>query len=47
VGCSAASVACQWTSTSCVALAASAVRWRIELAQALRDQVEHYTDGSG
>jgi hypothetical protein len=38
------SVASPWTSTSCVALAASAVRWRIEQAQAFRGQVEHYTD---
>jgi hypothetical protein len=38
------SVACPWISTSCVALAASAVRWRIERAQAFREQVEHYTD---
>jgi hypothetical protein len=37
-------VADPWTSTSCVALAASAVRWRIEQGQAFRDQVEHYTD---
>jgi hypothetical protein len=37
-------VASPWTSTSCIALAASAVRWRIEQAQAFRDQVEHYTD---
>ena len=38
------SVACPWTSTSCVALAASSVRWRIEQADAFREQVEHYTD---
>ena len=33
-----------WSSTSCVVLAANAVHWRIEQAQAFRDQVEHYTD---
>ena len=33
-----------WTSTSYVALAASSVRWRIEQADAFREQVEHYTD---
>jgi hypothetical protein len=37
-------VACPWISTSCVALAASAVGWRIEQADAFREQVEHYTD---
>jgi hypothetical protein len=37
-------VAGPWTSTSYVALAASAVRWRIEQADAFREQVKHYTD---
>jgi hypothetical protein len=37
-------VAGPWTSTSYVALAASRVGWRIEQAEALREQVEHYTD---
>jgi hypothetical protein len=37
-------VACPWISTSCVALAANAVRWRIEQAEAFRDKVEHDTD---
>ena len=37
-------MACPWISTSCVALAASAVRWRIEQADAFREQVEHYSD---
>jgi hypothetical protein len=38
------SVAGPWTSTSCVALAASGVRWRIEQAEAFREQVEHFSD---
>ena len=29
---------------SCVARAASSVRWRIEQAETFREQVEHYTD---
>ena len=33
-----------WTWTSCVALAASAVRWRIEQADEFRQEVERYTD---
>ena len=33
-----------WTSTSYVALATSSVRWRIEQADAFREQVEHYPD---
>ena len=33
-----------WTSTSYVALATSSVRWRIEQADAFREQVERYTD---
>ncbi len=33
-----------WISTSCVALAASAVRWRIEQAEELRQAVERYSD---
>jgi hypothetical protein len=37
-------VAGPWTSTSYVALATSSVRWRIEQADAFREQVEHYTD---
>jgi hypothetical protein len=37
-------VAGPWTSTSYVALTASSVRWRIEQAEAFREQVEHYTD---
>jgi hypothetical protein len=37
-------VASPWTSTSYVALATSSVRWRIEQAEAFREQVEHYTD---
>jgi hypothetical protein len=37
-------VACPWTSTSCGALAARAVCWRIEQADEFREQVEHYTD---
>jgi hypothetical protein len=37
-------VAGPWTSTSYVALATSSVRWRIEQAEAFREQVEHYTD---
>jgi hypothetical protein len=37
-------VACPWISTSCVVLAANGVRWRIEQAEAFRDQVEHYSD---
>jgi hypothetical protein len=37
-------VACPWTWTSCVALAASGVGWRIEQAEAFREQVEHYSD---
>ena len=35
---------CPWISTSCVALAANAVRWRIEQAEEFREAVEHYTD---
>jgi hypothetical protein len=38
------SVAGPWTSTSCVALAASGVRWRIEQAEAFRERVEHFSD---
>jgi hypothetical protein len=38
------SVACPWISTSCVGLAASGVRWRIEPGQAFREQVEHFSD---
>ena len=34
----------QWTSTSCVALAARVVRWRIEQAEEFRAEVERYTD---
>jgi hypothetical protein len=37
-------VAGQWTSTSCVALAARVVRWRIEQAEEFRAEVERYTD---
>ena len=37
-------MACPWISTSCVALAPSAVRWRIEQAEELREEVERYTD---
>jgi hypothetical protein len=37
-------VASPWTSTSCVALTASAVRWRIEQAEEFREEVERYTD---
>jgi hypothetical protein len=37
-------VAFPWISTSCVVLAANGVRWRIEQAEAFRDQVEHYSD---
>jgi hypothetical protein len=37
-------VVCQWISTSCVALAAKAVRWRIEQAEGFREEVERYTD---
>jgi hypothetical protein len=33
-----------WISTSCVALAAKAVRWRIEQAEEFREEVERYTD---
>jgi hypothetical protein len=33
-----------WISTSCVALAASAVPWRIEQAEEFRQEVERYTD---
>ena len=35
---------CPWISTSCVALAASAVSWRIEQADEFREEVERYTD---
>ena len=35
---------CPWISTSCVALAAKAVRWRIEQDEEFREEVEHYTD---
>ena len=38
------SVAGPWTSTSCVALGTSGVRWRIEQAEEFREQVEYYTD---
>jgi hypothetical protein len=38
------SAACPWISTSCVALAANAVRWRIEQADEFREEVERYTD---
>jgi hypothetical protein len=38
------SAACPWISTSCVALAANAVRWRIEQAEEFREEVERYTD---
>jgi hypothetical protein len=34
-------VACLWIWTSCVARAASSVRWRIEQAETFREQVEH------
>jgi hypothetical protein len=37
-------VAGPWTSTSCVALAAEAVRWRIEQVEEFRQEVERYTD---
>jgi hypothetical protein len=37
-------VAGPWTSTSCVALAAKAVRWRIEQAEEFRTEVEGYSD---
>jgi hypothetical protein len=37
-------VVCPWISTSCVALAAKAVRWRIEQDEEFREEVEHYTD---
>jgi hypothetical protein len=37
-------VACPWISTSCVVLAANAVRWRIEQADEFREEVERYTD---
>ena len=33
-----------WISTSCVALAARAVRWRIEQAEGFRAEVEGYGD---
>jgi hypothetical protein len=33
-----------WIWTSCVALAAKAVRWRIEQAEEFRQEVERYTD---
>ncbi len=33
-----------WILTSCVALAASAVSWRIEQADEFREEVERYTD---
>ena len=37
-------MACPWISTSCVALAASAVRWRIEQAPSVPEQVEQFSD---
>ena len=37
-------MASPWTSTSYVALAASGVRWRIEQAEAFREQVEQFSD---
>jgi hypothetical protein len=37
-------VASLWTWTSYVALAAKAVRWRIEQAEEFREEVERYTD---
>jgi hypothetical protein len=37
-------VVCLWISTSFVALAASAVRWRIEQAEEFREEVERYSD---
>jgi hypothetical protein len=37
-------VVCPWISTSCVALAAEAVRWRIDQAEEFREEVERYTD---
>jgi hypothetical protein len=37
-------VACPWIWTTCVALAASGVRWRIEQAETFREQVERYSD---
>jgi hypothetical protein len=37
-------VACPWISTSCVALAANAVRWRIEQASQFREEVERCTN---
>ena len=33
-----------WISTSCVAVAANAVRWRIEQADEFRQEVEHYAE---
>lgn len=33
-----------WIWTSCVTLAAKAVRWRIEQAEEFRQEVERYTD---
>jgi hypothetical protein len=35
---------CPWISTNCVALAARAVRWRLEQAEEFRQEVERYTD---
>jgi hypothetical protein len=35
---------CPWISTSCVALAARAVRWQLEQAEEFRQEVERYTD---
>ena len=35
-----------WISTNCAALAASAVRWRIEQAEEFREEVEGYTDSN-
>jgi hypothetical protein len=37
-------VANLWRLTSCVALAARAVRWRIEQAEEFSEEVERYTD---
>ena len=37
-------MACLWISSSCVALAASAVSWQIEQADEFREEVERYSD---
>ena len=35
---------CPWTSTNCITLAARVERWRIQQAQAFREQVEQFSD---